>query len=213
MSNVINCGDARRGSESVSVFVKICGLSEVNHVDAAIAAGADAVGFVFAKSVRQIAPERAAALCVGVPAHVKRVAVMLHPTNDEWQNVLAGFSPNVLQTDAEDFASLDVPDSIERWGVYREGGRRVETNGRYVYEGAKSGQGETVDWSLAASIAKHGDMVLAGGLAASNIAEAIATVRPYGVDVSSAVESAPGKKDCLLISEFVSAVRAAEKNL
>ncbi len=197
----------------MSVFVKICGLSDVEHVDAAVAAGADAVGFVFAKSVRQVTPEQAAVLTAGVPSHVKRVAVMLHPANDEWQEVLATFSPDVLQTDAEDFAALDVPESVERWGVYREGGHQVIASGRYVYEGAKSGQGESVDWSLAATVAKGGDMILAGGLAASNVAEAIATVRPYGVDVSSAVESAPGKKDILLINEFVNAVRAAEKNL
>lgn len=197
----------------MSTFVKICGLSEAEHVAAAVAAGADAVGFVFAKSVRQVTPLEAATLASAVPPHVKRVAVMLHPTNDEWQDVLATFAPDVLQTDAEDFASLDVPDAIERWGVYREGGQAVTAKGRYVYEGAKSGQGETVDWTRAATVAKNGNMILAGGLAASNVAEAIAVVSPYGVDVSSAVESAPGKKNTNLINEFVSAARAAEKEI
>jgi phosphoribosylanthranilate isomerase len=85
-------------------------------------------------------------------------------------------------------------------------------SGTFLYEGAKSGQGETVDWSRAAEIARQGNMILAGGLAAHNVAEAIATVRPFGVDVSSAVESAPGEKDSLLIEEFVTAARAAERN-
>ena len=82
----------------------------------------------------------------------------------------------------------------------------------FVYEGPKSGQGETVDWSRAAEIARQGNMILAGGLGAHNVAEAVATVRPFGVDVSSAVESAPGEKDSLLIEEFVTAARAAERN-
>ena len=197
----------------MSIFVKICGLRSEEHVSAAIAAGADAVGFVFAKSVREISPAEAAAISASVPAHVKRVAVMLHPANDEWQEVLKVFSPDVLQTDVEDFALLDVPDSVERWPVYREGRSEPDTQATYVFEGAKSGQGETVNWSSAAKIAKRGQMILAGGLAAHNVAEAIATVRPFGVDVSSAVETAPGQKDIELINEFVSAAKAAEKNL
>lgn len=194
------------------MLVKICGLSTREHVDAAVAAGADAIGCVFAESVRRVEPEHAAEITRDVPAIMRRVAVMLHPTNDEWQAVLRAFAPDVLQTDVEDYASLDVPDSVERWPVYREGGT-PPTGGTYVYEGPKSGQGETVDWSQAAEYARHGNMILAGGLGAANVAEAMATVRPFGVDVSSAVESSPGEKDAVLINEFIRAVRAAEKNV
>ena len=197
----------------MSVFVKICGLSDAGQVNAAIEAGADAVGLVFADSVRRVSPAAAVAACVTVPAHIRRVAVMLHPGNDEWQRVLEEFAPDVLQTDAEDFASLDVPDSIEQWPVYREGRSQPDTLATYVFEGPKSGQRETVDWSRAATIAKGGQMILAGGLAAHNVAEAIRIVRPFGVDVSSAVESAPGQKDTQLIDEFVRVAKAAEKNL
>lgn len=197
----------------MSVFVKICGLRHTEHVRAAVDAGADAVGFVFAESVRRVTPAEAAAISADVPPTVKRVAVMLHPSNDEWQEVLSDFAPDVLQTDAEDFAALDVPDSVECWPVYREGASPAESRNTYLYEGQKSGQGETVDWSRAAAMAIEGNMILAGGLAAANVAEAIATVRPFGVDISSAVESAPGQKDVRLISEFVSAAKAAEKNL
>ena len=195
------------------LLVKICGLSQAEHVDAAIEAGADAIGFVFAKSVREVTPEQAAMLSADVPSHVKRVAVMLHPDDADWQRVLQVFAPDVLQTDAEDFAALTVPETIEQWPVFREGGVEPNTAGRYVFEGPKSGQGETVDWSRAARIAASGNMILAGGLAAANVAEAISTVRPIGVDVSSAVESAPGQKDKTMIQRFISASRAAEKNL
>lgn len=197
----------------MTLLVKICGLSQVEDVDAAIDAGADALGFVFAKSVREVTPQQAARLTASVPSSVKRVAVMLHPSNEDWQQVLKTFSPDVLQSDADDFSMLDVPTSIERWPVYREGGIKPSADIPYVFEGPKSGQGETVDWSQAARLAVRGNMILAGGLGATNVAEAIATVRPYGVDVSSAVESAPGRKDSNLIRAFISAARAAEKNL
>jgi phosphoribosylanthranilate isomerase len=197
----------------MSVFVKICGLKSKEQVDAAVAAGADAVGFVFAESIRRIAPNDAAAISADVPTHIKRVAVMLHPTDDEWQHVLQELMPDVLQTDADDFAALSIPDSIECWPVFREGGNLPDMQATYVFEGARSGQGETVDWSHAANIARSGQMILAGGLAAANVAQAIATVQPFGVDVSSAVESRPGQKDAQLINTFVSAAKAAEKIL
>ena len=197
----------------MSLLVKICGLSEEQHVEAAINAGAGAVGFVFAESVRRIAPDRANVICLNVPQHIKRVAVMLHPSNDDWQEVLESFVPDVLQTDAADFAALEVPASVERWPVYREGQENPDTDDAYVYEGGHSGQGETVDWTTAAKHAEHGRMILAGGLGAHNVAAAVTTVRPFGVDVSTAVETAPGRKDSKLISEFISAALAVEKDL
>ena len=197
----------------MSIFVKICGLSTAEQVDAAVSAGADAVGFVFAKSVRRVSPATAAQLGAAVPAGVKKVAVMLHATDAELQTVLREFKPDVLQTDASDFMQLNVPDDIEQWSVFREGDSTVATDGTYIYEGRKSGAGQTVNWTAAAKIAQRGNMMLAGGLAANNIAVAIATVTPFGVDVSSAVESAPGMKDARLIKEFINAARAAEAHL
>lgn len=193
--------------------MKICGLRTSNDVAVAIDAGADAVGFVFAKSVRQITPGEAAAISMSVPANVRRVAVMLHPSDAEWQAVLSTFEPDVLQTDAEDFAGLHVPDSVERWPVFREGGEPPDTQGCFVYEGPKSGHGQPVDWSAAAQLARDRKMILAGGLSAGNVATAIDTVSPYGVDVSSDVESSPGRKDAGMIRKFVSAARAAERKV
>lgn len=197
----------------MSILVKVCGLREERHVDGAIAAGAGALGFVFAASPRRIAPERALAISKHVPLGVKRVAVMLHPGNDEWLAVLQHFRPDVLQTDAEDFAALDIPDDLECWPVFRKGDDVVGTETPFVYEGARSGQGETVNWSAAAGVARRGNMILAGGLRPENVAMAIQTVRPYGVDASSGLESATGQKDSRLIKEFINAVRAAEKTV
>ena len=197
----------------MSVLVKVCGLREKHHVDDAVEAGADALGFVFAESPRQVTPALARSISEHVPAQVKRVAVMLHPGNDEWLAVLEEFAPDVLQTDSRDFDSLEVPATVERWPVYREGNAAPDSDSTYVYEGPKSGHGETVDWSVAAELARRGNMVLAGGLNPDNVAKALRTVRPFGVDASSGLESAPGQKDSHLITEFISAARAAEKTL
>ncbi len=192
----------------MTTLVKICGLRDRATVNAAVAAGADAVGFVFAESVRRTTPQDAVAASAEVPAQVLRVAVMLHPSTDEWQQVARILKPDVLQTDLADFAYLDVADDVIRWPVIRENSaiddHWPET---FVYEGEQSGSGETVDWQRAAGIARRGQMILAGGLNAHNVGTAIAKVAPYGVDVSSAVESAPGEKDLQKIGAFISAAR------
>lgn len=195
----------------MSLFVKICGLRDAASVSVAVDAGANAVGFVFTESVRQVSPTRAKQATAGTD--VRRVAIMRHPSNELCQQVINEFEPDVIQTDAADFAMLNIPAHIECWPVFREGAEQIANSGVYVYEGPKSGSGETVDWTQAAEIARHGQMILAGGLAEDNVRAAIQTVRPWGVDVSSGVESLPGYKDHDLIRRFISAVRAAEKEL
>ena len=196
------------------LFIKICGLRDAESVAAAVNAGTDAVGFVFADSARQITAAEAHIAATEIPDNVMRVAVMRHPSNDEWRSVLETFGPDVLQTDIEDIDSLDVPGHILTWPVIREGS--VAATGElpdvFVYEGKNSGTGEAVNWSNAAQMADRGRMILAGGLAADNVASAIKTARPWGVDVSSGVELAPGRKDVKLIEQFIIAARAAEND-
>ena len=174
---------------------------------------ADAVGFVFAESVRQVTPAEARKLTQYLPKRVRRVAVMRHPSQSDWQEVLDTFAPDVLQTDIDDFESLEVPASVERWPVIREGYAGIDGKlpAVFLYEGQRSGAGQTVDWPRAAEGAKRGHMILAGGLGIDNIATAIRTVHPHGVDVSSGVESRPGRKDPGLIQLFIKAARAVEK--
>ena len=134
---------------------------------------------------------------------------MRHPSNELCQQIIEEFAPDVVQTDAEDFATLGIPAHIECWPVFREGAASTaeELPQMFVYEGQKSGRGEKVDWAIAASLAKRGRMILAGGLSVGNVAAAIREVAPFGVDVSSAVESQPGKKDPAKIQAFVAAAR------
>jgi phosphoribosylanthranilate isomerase len=195
----------------VTVLVKICGMRDSHAIAAAVEAGADAIGFVFFdRSPRNVSPQQAARLAAAIPSHVRRVAVTLHPDPLFWIEAQAVLKPDVVQTDIGDFAYLDVDPAIEKWPVLREGAVPDDgpPAGPFVYEGRMSGVGETVDWGQAAELARRGQMILAGGLTAANVATAVAGVAPYGVDVSSAVESVPGVKDIARIEAFIEAAKA-----
>jgi len=198
----------------MSVFVKICGLRDAECIAAAVDAGVDAIGFVLADSVRKISAQDARDLAAEIPAGIQKVAVMQHPSNEEWQEVCTVFEPDVLQTDIQDLEQLSVPRHVSTWPVIREGVDAVNDTlpGTFVYEGLTSGAGATVDWSLAAAASRRGRMILAGGLDPVNVAAAIGATQPWGVDVSSGVESSRGKKDVELIRNFIGAVRATEND-
>ena len=218
----------------MAIWVKICGLTTHDAVEAAVAAGADAVGFVFAPSKRQVSAQQATQLAQAVPRRIPRVAVMLHPTQSQLEEVWSTFRPDVLQTDFEDLQTLRVPMGLGVMPVVRGGvgvgvGLKPAAQGcanaagagcagaadlqpkyqRILFEGPVSGVGGASDWHSAAQLARTTQLVLAGGLNATNVADAIAAVRPYGVDVSSGVEASPGVKDPARIHEFVQRARAA----
>jgi len=197
------------------VFVKICGLSTPRAVAAAVNAGADAIGFVFAQSPRQVTPKRARQLCAAVSPVILRVAVMRHPVAADWSAVADEFQPDWLQTDAADFAGLDVAEPISRLPVYRDtrllDDTEVAVDGPVLFEAVVSGEGARANWQRAASLAPGRQLILAGGLTPDNVGEAIVTVRPWGVDVSSGVESKRGVKDVGRIAAFMQAVREAEQ--
>ena len=194
--------------------MKICGLSTPRAVSAAVSAGADAIGFVFAQSPRRVTPKRATELCADLSPVMIRVAVMRHPKPLDLQAVTDGFQADWLQTDAADFAGLDVPLQISRLPVYRDTPALdvgvLPTDELVLFEAAVSGEGARANWQRAAALAAGRQLVLAGGLTPENVGAAIATVRPFGVDVSSGVESKPGVKDVGRIVAFIAAVREAE---
>jgi len=194
----------------MSLFVKICGITDIDAGMSAAAAGADAVGFVFADSPRQLSPSQALAISGELPPALLRVAVFRDPVLAEIEEVLERFTPDVVQADV---GALDGLHDFTTLQVYREGGVERPDGGRFLYEGLVSGAGQTVDLSKAAAMARLGEMVLAGGLRPDNVGRAIVKVRPHGVDVSSGVETAPGRKDPSLIRSFVAAARAAEERL
>ncbi|MCC7200778.1 MAG: phosphoribosylanthranilate isomerase [Gammaproteobacteria bacterium] len=195
----------------MNIRVKICGLSSPAQVEAALRAGADAVGFVFhAASPRNVLPAQAAALAQLVPPGVIKVAVTRHPTQALVDEVLAAFVPDAWQTDAADLETLELPAEVARWPVLRmHAALPLPLPTRFLYEGRQSGAGEVADWAEAAVLAKRGELILGGGLTPDNVGAAVQAVRPWGVDVSSGVESAAGVKDAGKITRFIQAAREA----
>jgi phosphoribosylanthranilate isomerase len=195
----------------MSIWIKICGMTSSLAVHTAVAASVNAVGFVFAPSKRQVTPQQAVDYAANIPAHIERIAVMLHPSQALVDEVLNVFKPDVLQTDWEDIAGLKLPGSLQLLPVLRANKPLPATlPKRFLFEGPASGKGETADWLQAAQLAKHSGLILAGGLNPTNVGEAIKQVTPLGVDVSSGVESSPGIKDVDKIIEFVNAARHAQ---
>lgn len=196
----------------MSLFVKICGMTTPEAVAAAAAAGADAVGFVFADSPRAVDVTRAAELAEGLPAGVLRVAVFRHPGADLVSSVREGFRPDWLQSDISDRSGLRHGPG-EFLPVLRAGEPWPDPlPARLLFEGPVSGSGTVADWDEAARLARRTEVLLAGGLHPGNVTRAIDRVRPWGVDVSSGVEARRGVKDPEKIHAFIAAARAAACN-
>lgn len=192
-----------------ALWIKICGLTTHAGVEAAVDAGADAIGFVFAPSKRQVTPAGAAELARGAPKHIARIAVMLHPSQALVNEVWEIFRPDVLQTDIGDLDSLLVPPGLQTLPVVRIAWTALASPPpRLLFEGPVSGAGEASDWAAAEELGRMTQLVLAGGLTPANVREAVARTRPFGVDVSSGVEAQPGLKDPIKIREFVRNARA-----
>lgn len=195
------------------LWIKICGLRTTAAIEVAAAAGANALGFVFHEtSPRNLSLATARELQRAVPEGVERVAVFLHPSQALVDAVLNAIEPDWLQTDAGDLPELRLPAGQPVLPVLRgDAVAAAALPGRVLFESARSGAGERADWAAAAAVAASTPLVLAGGLHPGNVAEAVRTVRPFGVDVSSGVERERGVKDATLIREFIRAAREAQR--
>lgn len=192
------------------MWIKICGMTTPAAVAAALEAQVDAIGFVFAESPRRLTPHAATRLAAAARGRVRCVAVTRHPAQAEVDEIVGVFRPDVLQTDAADLLSLRLPAGLESLPVVRAGEQwPAQLPARVLFEGPASGRGMTSDWAAARALARRTELVLAGGLNSGNVAAAIEAVRPFGLDVSSGVETQPGVKSPAAIAAFVSAVRAA----
>ena len=204
--------------------IKICGLTREPDVEAAIAAGADAIGFVFyAKSLRAVTPERARALAHLLPPFVTPVGLFVNATDAELKAGLDAL-PNMLVQFHGDETPADC-DRVQR--PYLRAARMAPgvdlLNFAAQFPNAQAllldahvdgygGGGKVFDWSLIPpSVSSR--LVLSGGLNAANVADGISQVRPWAVDVSSGVEVAFGLKGADLIHEFCHAVRRADAEL
>ncbi len=207
------------------VRIKICGITDPAAAVAASDTGANAVGFVFyPPSPRNLELDAATDLARHVSPLVTRVAVFRSPEARDIINVASTFHPHVIQVEPTADIVEAIPNSVALLPVFHEGPHLENEVAALatppgaaptiVLEAAGTGgRGLTPDWDRAAKLAKSTNLVLAGGLSPDNVADAIRTVRPWAVDVSSGVESSPGVKDPKLIAAFVAAVRDAEREI
>lgn len=205
------------------VLVKLCGLNTVEAVEAALAAGADALGFVLAPSPRRVTLAEAERLLARVPGTVEALAVFARPTQDELLRALE-LPFDALQVEAgtelpglppERFCLPVLHDRPEldelAFPAPFPAGSRRSLRGAFVLDGPRGGGlGIPADPARAARLARRVRLVLAGGLSPENVAERIRAVRPFAVDASSGLERTRGHKDPERIAAFVRAVRAAE---
>lgn len=204
------------------VKIKICGITNVDDGNVAVAAGADALGFVmYRKSPRFVEPGVVRAIVAGLPPFVLPVGVFVNEEVDRVRTLMDECGLALAQLHGEETAvycqqlgrpvlkALRLKDRGTFLALAEFQGR-ANVRGFLIdafSEQAYGGTGQTVDWTLAQEVAQSTPIVLAGGLTPANVAEAITRVCPYGVDVSSGVELSPGKKDPKKVKAFIAAAR------
>ena len=201
-----------------AVFVKVCGITNEEDALLAVAMGADALGFVFAPSTRQISPQRAADIVKRLPSEIVTVGVFRDETRQRVVDVAHSARLRAVQLHGR-MSSADSHWIRQRVRLllmaFPAGDPRLDDSDDYaadafLLDNVTPGSGEVFDWSLAEGAPQNRRIVLAGGLTPENVADAVRTVRPWGVDVSTGVESAPGRKDASKMRAFVEAAKAAE---
>ncbi|NIM07383.1 MAG: N-(5'-phosphoribosyl)anthranilate isomerase [Armatimonadetes bacterium] len=215
----------------MQALVKICGTTNLDDALCAVEAGADALGFVFAKSPRQVEPEQVKEITSQLPSHVLSVGVFVNGSLRTILTTVAASGVKAVQLHGD-----EPPEAVEEISQHMPTYEK-ETAGwpllvkvfaprqesdleileKYTaaqaflidahVEGVRGGTGKRADWGLAKAAKKYGRVILAGGLSPENIGEALSQVDPFGVDIISGVEAAPGKKDPVKVREFVRLVR------
>jgi len=205
------------------IFIKVCGITRLTDALHAVEHGATAVGFVlWPRSPRAVTIERAAEIIAELPSNVMTVGVFVNEPVDAIRQVVERARLTAVQlhgdeppayADALDWPVIravsvnDIGEASEAWSP--DTALLVDN----IDPVRRGGTGAAIDWSQAAVIAQKRRVVLAGGLTPDNVASAIRAVRPYGVDVSSGVESAPGVKDFDKVAQFIANARGAFEGL
>lgn len=194
--------------------VKICGITNNEDAHAAVEYGADALGFVFAKSPRQITKEQARDIIENLPPFASPVGVFVDEQIDTLKEIcdlcairtvqLHGNESPLYLNDLRGYKIIKAfrikdEDDLKSLANYRPHAFLLDS---YV-KGVMGGTGVSFNWEIARQAHKYGAIILSGGLTPENVREAIRVVKPYAVDVSSGVEASPGKKDKLLVKRFI----------
>jgi len=199
------------------MFVKICGITQLEDAEAAVTAGAGAIGFIFwPQSPRFIDPHRARVIAAALPPFVTPVGVFVNQPLDYVNGVASLVRLGVVQLHGDEtpqFAAAVTRPVMKAVSIGSADTRLWPARVRLLLDVhdplARGGTGRTIDWAAAAELASQRQVVLAGGLKPENVADAVARVRPYGIDVSSGVERSPGIKDHQRLRALFEAVHDA----
>lgn len=200
--------------------VKVCGITSVDDALVAVRAGTDALGFVFyQKSPRYVAPEQVAAIVSALPPFVTTVGLFVNSDPEDITRIMAQTGLQVVQLHGDEtpeqcriknypvIKALRVKDanSLQQLSDYPVSALLLDAWSDDQY----GGTGRQFDWQLLHKTPCHKPIILAGGLNPRNVVTAIRQVKPYAVDVSSGVESSPGRKDMNLVTQFIQQVKTA----
>ena len=199
------------------MFVKICGITTEDDALLAVAMGADAVGFVFAPSPRQVTPVAVYDIIRRLPPEVLTVGVFRNEAPSRVVDIAnrAGVKAVQLHGNERPEEAIEIARSIRRvYKAFPAGSPLVQRALEYpsdmvLVDSAQPGSGEVFDWSMVEDVPAGLKVILAGGLTPDNVAHAIEVVNPWGVDVSSGVESSPGRKDPRKVRAFITAAQSA----
>jgi phosphoribosylanthranilate isomerase len=199
------------------VIVKVCGITTEADALLAVALGADAIGFIFAPSPRQVSAQATRRIIERVPPEIITVGVFRNEAPARVVEIVNSIGLRAAQlhgdetTEQSRWVSERVPLTIKAFPAGHPGIGRIDDYGvgLVLVDAESPGSGEVFDWRLAEGVVDPQRLIVSGGLKAENVADAIGHLRPYGVDVSSGVESAPGQKDPVKLRAFVAAARAA----
>lgn len=192
--------------------VKICGLTSIEDAKKAEQLGADALGFVFARSPRRVDPVLARSICLGTGPFIAKVGVFVNETREEILRIRDFCGLNIVQLhgdEPEQMVHELAPGVIKAIKVKPNARQELkETSSGTILldtycQEVIGGSGKVFDWELAKDYSKLSKIILAGGLTPENVKEAIEKVRPYAVDVSSGVEVEPGRKDYAKLESFI----------
>jgi len=200
------------------MWVKICGITDEEDALTAVALGADAVGFVFAPSSRQVTVGNARDIARRLPQEILTVGVFRDQSSEFVIDTVlaAGLSGAQLHGhETPAMAQMIRPKVKALFIAFTSGSPSIGRFDEYgadalMLDAANPGSGEVFDWTLADRLPHNRRLILAGGLTPANVAEAITVMRPWGVDVSTGVEESPGRKDPLKIQAFIRAARAVQ---
>lgn len=199
------------------MFVKVCGTTSEEDALLAVAMGADAVGFIFAPSPRQVSVAAVRGIVGRLPREVVTVGVFRDEAPEQVVKVVNGLGLRAAQLHGRETPAQvqwvveRVPLVINAFPAGSSAIRRADEYGAQIVmlDAPAPGSGQVFDWTLCDGVPPGSRLLLAGGLTPDNVADAVAQARPWGVDVCSGVEASPGRKDAVKLRSFVAAARAA----